>query len=223
MSFERPWENVETDGIALGEVQVSPPIDLGSPWSAGSDRLSLIKLQHNAPTTLSSRHRDVVIDDPVWQRMILHAIKNPSIEVGGFLLGSVWGASENHERGGIWIQGMIQAEYQESTSASLRFTHDTWQAVARKYQESVTPLAILGWYHTHPNWGIFLSSMDEFICKSFFPELHHLAIVIDPARKEAGAFEWDDRRQSMLPRPALYLRSTAEQAVLRSEAFDVDG
>lgn len=77
MSFERPWENVETDGIALGEVQVSPPIDLGSPWSAGSDRLSLIKLQHNAPTTLSSRPRDVVIDDPVWQRMILHAIKNP--------------------------------------------------------------------------------------------------------------------------------------------------
>jgi proteasome lid subunit RPN8/RPN11 len=40
---------------------------------------------------------------------------------------------------------------------------------------------MVGWYHTHPDWGVFLSSMDMFICDNFFNKLD-VAYVIDPWR-----------------------------------------
>jgi hypothetical protein len=39
---------------------------------------------------------------------------------------------------------------------------------------------ILGWAHSHPGLGVFLSSYDNFLWASFFGEPHQLAIVVDP-------------------------------------------
>ena len=54
---------------------------------------------------------------------------------------------------------------------------------------------ILGWFHTHPGYGIFLSSADQFIDNHYFKESFHIAIVIDPTRSdpELGVFVWDDQ------------------------------
>src|SRR3954447_25139327 len=49
---------------------------------------------------------------------------------------------------------------------------------------------ILGWYHTHPGFGIFLSEMDLFIQNNFFPEPWQVASVYDPKSGEDGIFVW---------------------------------
>ena len=231
MSHERPWENVDSTGIEFGEVLKSPTVDLGSPWDGADGQIAELHLSVGEGAELSNRKRAIVIEDPVWQRMIMHSMKQPNVEVGGFLLGSVWqeltessstASSSTATKGayteGVWIQDLIQAEFQESSAASLRFTHETWQAVARKHQASESPLAIVGWYHTHPNWGIFLSSMDEFICQNFFSDHQSVALVIDPQRKLAGCFEWDDAGKKMVKRSSVHLRVSQELAILRHEA-----
>jgi hypothetical protein len=47
---------------------------------------------------------------------------------------------------------------------------------------------LVGWYHSHPGHGIFLSAYDEFIQSQFFREEGQIAIVIDPQTGEEGVF-----------------------------------
>jgi proteasome lid subunit RPN8/RPN11 len=47
----------------------------------------------------------------------------------------------------------------------------------------------LGWYHTHPDQGIFFSSKDK-KAHEVFKEPHQFALVVDPRGMEAGLFHW---------------------------------
>jgi hypothetical protein len=49
---------------------------------------------------------------------------------------------------------------------------------------------MVGWYHTHPDWGVFLSGMDLFICEHFFNKPLDVALVVDPCRQDRGWFQW---------------------------------
>ena len=49
---------------------------------------------------------------------------------------------------------------------------------------------MVGWYHTHPDWSVFLSGMDMFICDHFFNRPLDVALVIDPCRQDRGFFQW---------------------------------
>ena len=52
-------------------------------------------------------------------------------------------------------------------------------------------LRILGWWHSHPNFGCFLSTTDLKTQRYFFPENYQVALVIDPARDELEFFTLD--------------------------------
>jgi hypothetical protein len=47
---------------------------------------------------------------------------------------------------------------------------------------------IVGWYHTHPGMGVFLSSYDAWLHHHFFPEPWQVALVIDPLSPAGGFF-----------------------------------
>ena len=49
---------------------------------------------------------------------------------------------------------------------------------------------VLGWHHTHPDFGVFLSAYDLFIHRHFFPQPWQVALVVDPLRQELGFFQW---------------------------------
>jgi proteasome lid subunit RPN8/RPN11 len=53
---------------------------------------------------------------------------------------------------------------------------------------------MVGWYHTHPGFGIFLSGMDLFIHQNFFTQIWHVAYVLDPRARTSGFFCWDRRK-----------------------------
>jgi len=52
-------------------------------------------------------------------------------------------------------------------------------------------LRILGWWHTHPDFGCFLSTTDIHTQKFFFPETYQVALILDPIRKEYTFFTLD--------------------------------
>jgi len=52
-------------------------------------------------------------------------------------------------------------------------------------------LRILGWYHTHPDYGCFLSTTDIHTQEFFFPETYQVALILDPIRKEYTFFTLD--------------------------------
>lgn len=100
------------------------------------------------------------------------------------------GAGVPH-RLGILVVGAIEARFSEATRASLTFTHETWQYIGEVMEQRYPEERIVGWFHTHPGFGVFLSGHDMFIHKHFFDQPWQVAYVIDPVAQSRGFFRWE--------------------------------
>lgn len=130
----------------------------------------------------------VFVDLDAWRQIESHAASDTSVELGGVLLGGQFIDRDNQPF--VVIHDVLPAEHYVATRGSFKFTHETWSAITRRMAEFPAETRIVGWYHTHPDWGVFLSGLDLFICRSFFASPLDVAIVIDPCRNERGVFYW---------------------------------
>ncbi len=130
---------------------------------------------------------NVYIKQDVFNKLEKYSAETTKKEVGSILIGKYL---ESFGKGQIVISGYIEAKYTDAAAASLTFTHDTWDYIHKEKDKNFKELSIIGWHHTHPNYGIFLSSYDVFIQENFFNLPFQLAYVIDPVQKERGFFQW---------------------------------
>ena len=135
-------------------------------------------LHHDAPV--------VVIGDDVLEAILEFSEQEQTKERGGFLLGGVYGESPQY----VVIKHFHPALEAQGNSASLTFTHETWATLTRESELNHPGESLVGWQHTHPGFGIFLSGYDLFIHKNFFAQTWQVALVVDPRRKEFGFFHW---------------------------------
>jgi proteasome lid subunit RPN8/RPN11 len=169
------------DEIQFGEVEEASP----------QTNLRPDRNKHYAVVEYGSpndRDLPIFVDLDVLADMEEHALSDTSVELGGVLLGGTY--TDNNGRPFIVVTDSLRARHYESTKGSFTFTHDTWSAITREREEFPEDLAMVGWYHTHPDWGVFLSGMDMFICDNFFNKALDLAYVIDPCRGDRGMFQW---------------------------------
>ncbi len=172
-----------TDDIQFGELEHTEPHRALRPDA--NRQFAVAPLGNPSQSDLP-----IFIDLDVHAELDRHADSDTSVELGGVLLGRAC-----HEPGGrafVVVTDCIRAKHYESTQGSFKFTHDTWSAITRERQRAAPDLQIVGWYHTHPGWGIFLSGMDLFICENFFKQPLDIAYVIDPCRRDRGMFQWTD-------------------------------
>jgi proteasome lid subunit RPN8/RPN11 len=130
--------------------------------------------------------------EQAWQ----HAQRNRSVEVCGVLVGE-W----KRDSAGpfVEVRHIIESNAARSGPAEVTFTHETWAAINREMDTRYQGLRIVGWYHTHPDFGIFLSDYDVFIHRHFFAGAGQIAWVIDPIRNQEGVFRWRDNRPALTP------------------------
>ncbi len=132
----------------------------------------------------------VFINDQVLQRMERQAAADKEHEIGGVLLGGFY---RNDEGSFVEITDYVEATSAKGTDVSLTFTHETWESIHAKIaQRHDDNIQIVGWYHTHPGLGVFLSKDDEFIHSSYFSDPWHVAIVHDPIYTNWACFKWTD-------------------------------
>src|SRR6185436_11054025 len=62
----------------------------------------------------------------------------------------------------------------------VTFTQATWDAIHATLEREHPKLRIVGWYHTHPGFGVEFSEMDVFIQRNFFSGPTQIALVTDP-------------------------------------------
>jgi proteasome lid subunit RPN8/RPN11 len=130
----------------------------------------------------------VYIDLDVMREMESHAESDTHVELGGVLLGGQF--ADQDGRPFVVITDSLRARHYESSKGSFKFTHDTWEEITREREQFPSELEMVGWYHTHPGWGVFLSGLDMFICDHFFNKPLDVALVIDPCRQDRGFFQW---------------------------------
>ena len=90
----------------------------------------------------------------------------------------------------VWITQSLEAKHYANTQASFTYTHDSWEEITRERDRLFPDLDIVGWYHTHPSFGIFLSHHDLFIHQHFFAQPLQVAYVVDPIQQTRGFFQW---------------------------------
>jgi len=126
-----------------------------------------------------------------------HASGDTTVEICGVLVGT-W----HRDQVGPFVKIVesIQGEGAETRFAEVTFTHQTWSKINVEMDTKFAHLSIVGWYHTHPDFGIFLSDRDRFIQEHFFSGPGQIAHVIDPIRKIEGVFVWRDGKPCLSER-----------------------
>ena len=115
------------------------------------------------------------------------------LEMGGLLIGHI------DQEGTINVVTGFFPEQLKETPGYCRFS-GSWVAVAAsacEYAnsfstgEGIPELRIVGWIHTHPDLGLFLSSTDVdtySTLRGMVPDSKFVAVVIDPLRNQDGVF-----------------------------------
>lgn len=132
-------------------------------------------------------NKNIYISQAVYKeihKFTKNKIKNES---GGMLVGTI---IEEFGKTNIVISGFVEAKFCEATPTTLKFTHETWEYVHKEIDKKHNGKKIVGWIHTHPDFGIFLSEYDKFIHQNFFNEDYQMAYVIDPIQNIEGFYFW---------------------------------
>jgi proteasome lid subunit RPN8/RPN11 len=118
-----------------------------------------------------------------------HARASSKAEVCGVLIGA-----EDH--GVTTVEASIPGAKAVQGGSHVTFTQDTWEHIYHIKDRDYPEARIVGWYHSHPGFGVFLSDHDSFIHKNFFSAPRQVAWVYDPHSDEEGC--WNDCRKLFL-------------------------
>jgi proteasome lid subunit RPN8/RPN11 len=132
---------------------------------------------------------DIWIDPEVDKQIQAFAKTDTSKELGGMLLGELVTESVTPL---VRILAAIEAKHTEATQTSIKFTHEAWNDINEIKDSKYPNLRIVGWFHTHPGFGVFLSRWDMFIQENFFNLPWQVAYVVDPLGKTSGFFRWEN-------------------------------
>lgn len=137
----------------------------------------------------------VYIKQNVYKALEKYALSNTSKELGTILIGDY---CEQLGKIHVVISDYIEAKYTDATVSTLTFTHETWDYIHKQHDLLYPSKRIIGWQHTHPNYGIFLSNYDLFIQDNFFNMPFQVAYVIDPVQNIRGFFQWKNGKTEKL-------------------------
>jgi proteasome lid subunit RPN8/RPN11 len=144
----------------------------------------------------------IFVTQEVLSEVQQHLKSGGAHEHAGFLLGNRHRCPESG-RGFVLIDNRVEAQYTQTTPLSVTFTFDTWARFKDELENKFRGKMAAGWYHSHPNLGVFLSPDDTGLHGQWFNQPFMSALVIDPIRCEGGFFA--QREGRLLPsRPVAF-------------------
>ena len=129
----------------------------------------------------------VFMTQPAYSRICVHSSSDMHNEVGGFLIGE-WCVNAKQGEQFITVEHALPARHTKHGSIYLTFTQDSLVDIHEQIDKHHNGKKIVGWYHTHPRMGIFLSHYDTWLHNNFFPEPWQVALVVEPHTSLGGFF-----------------------------------
>lgn len=130
----------------------------------------------------------IILEESAYQAVLRHGASNPDVELCGVLVGNVC-----RDRNGsfLLITHALEGKEARQESSRVSFTHSTWDHIYREMDARHPDQRIVGWYHMHPGFGVFLSEMDLFVQQHFFGAAWQVAMVLDQKSERIGLFHWE--------------------------------
>jgi|GEM_PF-4027205 len=123
----------------------------------------------------------VAIYTDAMQQIQTHAASSPN-EIMGILRGRVLAED------GRTLTLLLRAEPITKASETRTSVHMTLASWQQAWSTMHDDLPVVGWYHSHPGFGIFFSHTDSASQRSYFRESWQVGVVIDPHSGATGAF-----------------------------------
>lgn len=120
----------------------------------------------------------------VWQ----HVKKTSQIETGGILVGYPFRCTSNEKIMFVVVCGAIEQDTARRTATQFTVFPEDIQSAREKMAVNFPGMLVVGWYHSHPGHGVFLSTQDMVIVRSIYNAAWHLALVIDPIQNKSAFF-----------------------------------
>jgi proteasome lid subunit RPN8/RPN11 len=150
------------------------PLELSQRWASPYDGSGL------------KPNISVFVTRPAYIRICVHAC-SAEVEVGGALVGQ-WCQDEQTGQQFIIVKHVLPARFTKQGAVYLTFTQETILDFHNQIDKRFEGDKIVGWFHTHPRMGVFLSHYDTFLHHNFFPEPWQVALVVEPFSSVAGFF-----------------------------------
>lgn len=129
----------------------------------------------------------VFVERQAESKLIQHLSIDRYTETGGVVVGEAYFCPENGKHY-TEIVGSIAATNTVGNAVHFQFTPECWSSIFRSQKQYYPGSTIVGWYHSHPGHGIFLSGTDINTQRLSFNKIWQIAVVFDPQRREIGYF-----------------------------------
>lgn len=140
---------------------------------------------------------DLYLSKLAEEKIRNHAMSRlePRIEIMGLLLGTIY---KHGGREYVLARDVVTTDL-DASLISVRFDRQGFEKLFESVDESGFDYIIVGWYHSHPGHGCFLSQTDIDTQVSMFNRPFHSALVIDPVNMEIETFMVENGRSYHRP------------------------
>lgn len=156
--------------------EASPPPESNLQTGGWDDHVKVHSRQFNGPAGVTEPVR-IAMTKEAYADLIGHTKESLDREICGVLMGELC-ADEYGEF--ISVQTTIRGGSAKTGGTHVTFTQETWNEIHAAREQRCPKLQIVGWYHSHPGFGVDFSDMDLFIQKNFFAGSGQIAFVVDP-------------------------------------------
>jgi proteasome lid subunit RPN8/RPN11 len=110
-------------------------------------------------------------------------------EIGGFLLGYAYPKGEATYS--VAVEHFVPITAESQDRYTVRFGDQAWMELSDAYTQH-PGTKLVGWFHTHPGHGLFLSEADRREHRQLFQQRYQIAIELDPTTEgfEVAFFTW---------------------------------
>lgn len=138
----------------------------------------------------------IIVGQAALRQLAAYSLSDTERELGGVLLGQVY---RHGTRLFVEVEAILPANNDNHGPVHFTFSADSWAALQQAQAEQYPDLNMVGWFHTHPNLGVFYSSDDVVVHSAAFTLPWHVGLVLDPVRHEGCFFGWQNGELAALP------------------------
>lgn len=154
---------------------------------------------------------EAIVPRSIVQQAMDFTAPRGRMEMGGLLIGHIDSDGVTHVVTGFFPEQLRATPgYCEFDGSWVALAASACNFANENSSDSSSPdLRVVGWIHTHPDLGLFLSSIDVSTYSSLremVPDSRFIAIVVDPLRNEDGVFPSEKR-------PRHYVRASGHSDI----------
>ncbi len=149
------------------------------PWK---QQRSVVRRAFPGPPGASAPLR-VAFERRAFADVVAHAKESLDAEICGVLVGT---PCRDDVGDFVHVDAAIRGSHAEEGTTQVTFTQATWNAIHETIRTQYPKLQMVGWYHSHPGFGVEFSEMDVFIQQNFFAGNTQIGLLMDPLSGDAA-------------------------------------